>query len=143
MKPVQKIIVRTLVAVSLMGGGYAAGVALQEPEIQTRTVTETEVVTETESVEVPGPVRWKTRYKTPQPCGEAIGAGMDMAEIIDEYDALLVDTYNTVDDAFNAGANFEGTGSTINTLNQLEDRTENLRDRWIEVPWYGPARRCR
>lgn len=145
MKRAQRIVIGSLVAAGLAGGGYAAGATFQDPEIQirTRTATETETITEIKEVEVPGPVRWKTRFKTPSACVDAIEAAMRMADLIDEYDALVVDSYNTVDDAYNAGANSEGTGSTVNTLDQLEERTENLRDRWNDVPWYGQAERCK
>jgi hypothetical protein len=137
------------------GGGYAAGVAFQKPEVEIRTVTETV----TEEVEVPGPVRWRTKEVpfVPKSCLEAIESGLAMAQLIDDYDALLtgevdalfVDAYNTVDDAYNAGGGYGGFGAIENTLDQLEGRYDSaaeevkvLQQTWEDTAWYGPSQSC-
>ena len=142
-----------LVAVAA-GSGYAAGGRFQAPRIV--TVTETKI----EQVDVPGATVWKWRTKrvpfVPQACLNAIDAGHEMIGILDDWfiqvndlDDLFEDTYNSVDDAFNAGARGEGSQSTSLALDQLERRSVSIRadnsallQAGYDVPFNTPAAAC-
>jgi hypothetical protein len=135
MKTALKVVGGVLLVGAIAGGSYAAGAVFQPPDVR--------IVTETNEVEVPGPVRWKTKSIpfVPAACSRAVEAGNDMAEIVDDYgnevvtqydrlvgdfESLVVDTYNMVDDAYNAGVGYDGFGPISNNLDQIEGRRDDL-----------------
>lgn len=165
MKKGMAVVGGVLVVGALAGGSYAAGAAFQPPEVR--------IVTQTREVEVPGPVQWKTRKVpfVPPACTRAVRAGNDMAGVLDDYgndivirydrligdfESLVVDTYNMVDDAYNAGASFDGFAPISTNLDQIEGRRDDLVatleeartangdlwQRWEDTYWYGPSDAC-
>src|SRR5918992_6065740 len=79
MKTALKGVGGVLLVGAIAGGSYTAGAVLQPPEVR--------IVTETNEVEVPGPVRWKTKRVpfVPAACTRAVEAGNDMADVVDDY----------------------------------------------------------
>lgn len=175
MNPVLKVVGGLGMGAVLAGAGYAAGATLQDPRIETKTVAETEW----REVEVPGPVQWKTKRVpvVPEACRRAVEAGNEMARMVDDYgydangryglvvtydklagdfESLVVDTYNMVSEAYNAGQRGEPSVLISNNLDQIEDRRDDLIARiedaratdddlwqtWLDTPWYRSADAC-
>lgn len=91
-----------------LGLGYLA--ADGQPDVQTQTVTKEVPVVHTKEVEVPGPVRWRTRtvqqtkvhkvYSTPSSCLSAINAAEEIrrqsgtfAKTAAQYPPLVAEAY--------------------------------------------------
>lgn len=147
-----------LTAGCLAAGGlsFAGGWYFAPEKIRTRT----ETVTNTETVEVPGPVRWRTKKveHVPSSCRQAIDAGADMAQLLDDYNGLIageldkmyVDMVSSLNVVFQAGqafiADVQAVKSSLDDVKNryftIRDRADDLNNQWQQIPWYAPAENC-